>query len=330
MRFLLDSRVSAAVSVLSPGSGKDDAVKDAVIESLRSRILHIERHAPRRGVSAAPENSPLPRSRRRLRWELGCPACDDLLPRGLEANSLHEIKGVPSAVRGASAADWMAGIGFAARLAVRRIDTFAASEETHASSSMSGSGLGSGIGPWVLWCWPRQLAGEFGSPSAAGLASLGLDPSRLIIVETARAGDALNAIEESLRAQSLAIVIGIVEEAELTPARRLSLAAGETATPCLLVTHPASEPAGATATRWRVQRGGSAPHTFDPRAPGSPRFSIALERCRARPESAARSPMLLEWSDETRRFDLASIVADLPAQARGADGRAVPAAVRAY
>lgn len=71
------------------------------------------------GVSAVPENSPLPCSRRRLRWELGCPACDDLLPRGLEANSLHEIKGVPSAIHGASAADWMAGIGFAARLAVQ-------------------------------------------------------------------------------------------------------------------------------------------------------------------------------------------------------------------
>jgi len=304
MSFLLDPRVSAAVSVLSPESGKD-----AVIESLRSGILHIERHAPRRGASAAvPENAPLPRSRRRLRWELGCPACDDLLPRGLETNSLHEIKGAPSTIRGASAADWMAGIGFAARLAVRRIDACAATDATNASSSMTGSG----IGPWVLWCWPRQLAGEFGSPSAAGLAGLGLDPSRLIIVETARAGD------------------GIIDEAELTPARRLSLAAGETATPCLLVTHPASEPAGATATRWRVKRGGSASQTFDPRAPGSTRFSIALERCRARPESAARSPMLLEWSDETRRFDLASIVADLPAQARGADGRAVPAAVRAY
>jgi len=261
-----------------------------------------------------------------LRWELGCPACDDLLPRGLETNSLHEIKGASSSIRGASAADWMAGIGFAARLAVRRIDACAATEATNASSSIAGSG----IGPWVLWCWPRQLAAEFGSPSAAGLAGLGLDPSRLIIVETARAGDALNAIEESLRAQSLAVVIGIIDEAELTPARRLSLAAGETATPCLLVTHPVSEPAGATATRWRVKRAGSAPQAFDPRAPGSTRFSIALERCRARPESAARSPMLLEWSDETRRFDLASVVADLPAQARGAGGRAVPAAVRAY
>jgi protein ImuA len=159
---------------------------------------------------------------------------------------------------------------------------------------------------------------------------LGLDPSRLIIVETMRASEALNAIEEGLRAQSLAAVIGVLDEAELTPARRLSLAAGETATPCLLITHPASEPAGATATRWRVKRDRSAPHPFDSRAPGAARFSVALERCKARPESVAQPPMLLEWSDETRRFDLASIVADLPAQTRGADGRPFPGAVRAY
>lgn len=316
MRFLLDPRVSTPAPVLPTG-------KDAVIENLRSRILHIERHAPRRGAAvSAPESASLPRAGRRVSWELGCPACDDLLPRGLETNSLHEIKGQSSADRGASAADWMAGIGFAARLAVRRIDTFAAARGASASASL--------VRPWVLWCWPRQLAGEFGSPSAAGLASLGLDPSRLLIVETARAGDALNAIEESLRAQSLAVVIGVVEEAELTPARRLSLAAGETATPCLLVTHPASEPAGATATRWRVKRIASAAQSFEPRAPGAPRFSIALERCRARPESAARPPMFLEWNDETRRFDLASVMADLPAQTRGAGGRTDRAAVCAY
>jgi protein ImuA len=275
---------------------------------------------------SASENASLPRSPRRLRWELGCPASDGLLPRGLEPNSLHEIKGEPSAVHGASAADWMTGIGFAARLAVRRVDALAAAQRTNAQPSIAHSTAG----PWVLWCWPRPLAGEFGLPSAAGFLRLGLDPSRLIIVETARASEALNAIEEGLRAQSLAAVIGVLDEAELTPARRLSLAAGETATPCLLVTHPASEPAGATATRWRVKRDPSARHPFDPRAPGAVRFSVALERCKARPESAAQPPMLLEWSDETRRFDLASVVADLPAQTRGADGSAFPAAVRAY
>ena len=245
---------------------------------------------------------------------------DELLPRGLETNSVHEVKGIASALGGASAGDWMAAIGFAARLAVRRVEALSAVRARAAPPSVTQ--------PWVLWCWPRTLAGEFGAPSAAGLAHLGLDPSRLLIVETARAGEALNALEESLKASSLAVVIGVLDEIELTPARRLSLAAGETATPCLIVTHPASEPAGATATRWRVGRAPSAGHRFDPRAPGPSRFSAILERCRARPESASRPPLILEWSDETRRFGLASVVADLPAQTCGAQSGAFAATVR--
>jgi protein ImuA len=236
-----------------------------------------------------------------------------LLPRGLEANAVHEIKGTPSVAKGASAADWMAGVGFAMRLAVRRIDALATK---HAMSQ-----------PWVLWCWPKSIAGEFGSLSLAGFAHLGLDPARLIVVEAARSGDALNAIEESLKGASLAVVVGVLDELDLMPSRRLSLAAGEMTTPCLIVTHPASTPAGATATRWRIKHAPSAPHRFDPRAPGPSRFEVALERCRARPESAARQSFVLEWSDETHRFDLASVVADLPAQTRragsGADARAL-------
>jgi protein ImuA len=212
----------------------------------------------------------------------------------------------------------MGAIGFAARLAVRRVDALSAPRTIKGAAAS-----------WVLWCWPRALAGKFGSPSAAGLAHLGLDPSRLIIVETARAGEALNAIEESLKAYNLAVVIGVLDEIELTPARRLSLAAGETATPCLLITHPTSAPAGATATRWRVRQVSSGDHRFDPQAPGASRFSAVLERCLARPGSAARSPMLLEWSDETRRFCLASVVADIPAQTHGAQNNSLAPTVRA-
>ena len=75
-------------------------------------------------------------------------------------------------------------------------------------------------------------------------------------------------MEEGLRSQSLALVIGVLGEAELTPARRLSLAAAEHLTPCLLVTDPRLSPAGSTATRWRVGARGSASHPFDGAAPG--------------------------------------------------------------
>lgn len=302
---------------LGPAAGLMNASrKAAVIAGLRSRILSLERHAPRRGPLAPsePTSAEGRHPGRPRRWELGCSATDALLPKGLETNAVHEVKGVPSIAGGASAADWMASIGFAARLVARRVDSFSA---TRSASR-----------PWVLWCWPKTMASEFGSPSSAGFAHLGLDPARLIIVETARSGDALNAIEESLKGTSFAVVVGVLDDLDLMPARRLSLAAGEMVTPCLVVTHPASAPAGATATRWRIKRLSSAAHRFDPRAPGASRFEVALERCRARPESAAQPPFVLEWSDETHRFDLASVVADLPAQTRRAGSGADAPALR--
>jgi hypothetical protein len=295
--------------------------RNDLLDSLRSSILKIEKHALRKGPAITRDEA---QGRSggagfppRARWELGCNADQALLPGGLEANALHEIKGKSSSPNGASAADWMAAIGFAVRLAVRRTMTLCEAAQDK------------GAAPWVLWCSSRPVASELGVPSAAGLAGLGLDPARLLIVETARVSEALNAIEESLRSQSLALVIGAVEEADLTPARRLSLAAGEGGTPCLLVTHPASAPAAAAATRWRIGWAPSALHPFDSRAPGAPRFSIALERARACPESAAKPAMLVEWNDETHRFDLAAGVADLPAEAGRARRSAFPA-IRSY
>jgi protein ImuA len=138
----------------------------------------------------------------------------------------------------------------------------------------------------------------------------------------------LNALEESLRASSLALAFGVFDEVDLTAGRRLSLAAGKGRTPCLLMTHPGSAPAGATATRWRVARAPSAPHPFDARAPGHTRFLLNIERCRTRPESAAHAPLLVEWCHETRRFDLAAVVADPAARPRRTDSGSLTAAVR--
>src|ERR1700742_277872 len=107
MSFLLGEDVSFA----GPASSSE-SVKDAVIERLRSRILSLERHAPRRGPWAATTSTseegarPIsPQvSRREAGWQLVCAAADTLLPTGLAANALHEIKGQPSALHGASAA----------------------------------------------------------------------------------------------------------------------------------------------------------------------------------------------------------------------------------
>jgi hypothetical protein len=115
-------------------------------------------------------------------------------------------------------------------------------------------------------------------------------------------------MEEGLRSASLALVIGVVPEVALTPARRLSLAAAQ-GTACLLVTDPRAPAAGSTATRWRVSQRSSAPHSLDAAAPGAPRYAVALERCREGALMIEASPLVLEWSDETHRFRVAAAVA---------------------
>jgi protein ImuA len=239
-------------------------------------------------------------------WTLGLPALRHRLPAGLDPTALHEIK--PELRAGAAVAgDWAAALGFALRLALCRLQSL--DDESAA--------------PRILWCWPAEFARELGQPYGHGLSALGLEPSTCLFVETARAADALWAMEEGLRAGSMALVIGVLDEAELTPSRRLSLAAGEQRTPCLLITHPRLPAAGSTATRWRVGARGSGPHVFDAGAPGAPRYSLTLERCRHGPLAAEPLSLLVEWSDETHRFRMAAAMADrAPAPRRTGRGAA--------
>ncbi len=274
--------------------------KAGVLAELRHRITALERGPSLIASSSSPElaaqplGSQPPGSQSHGSWTLGAAELDQRLGSGLDAASLHEVKAEPQAT-GVAAGNWAAALGFALRLAVRRLQSLEAS---------------SAGPPRILWCWPSVFARELGAPYGHGFAALGLEPSSWLFAETARAADALWAMEEGLRSQSLALVIGVVGEAELTPARRLSLAAAEHLTPCLLITDPRLSPAGSTATRWRVGARGSASHPFDGAAPGAPRYAVALERCRHRPLTREPLPHLLEWSDETHRFRMAAPVAD--------------------
>lgn len=260
-----------------------------MLAELRTRITALERGS---SLIASPSSPELASQSQRL-WTLGAAELDHRLVAGLDAASLHEVKAEPQP-SGVAAGDWAAALGFALRLAVRRLQSIEASPASP---------------PRILWCWPSVFARELGAPYGHGFAALGLEPSTWLFAETARADDALWAMEEGLRSQSLALVIGVLSEAELTPARRLSLAAAEHLTPCLLITDPRLSPTGSTATRWRVGARGSASHPFDGAAPGAHRYAVALERCRHRPLTGEPVPHLLEWSDETHRFRVAAAVA---------------------
>jgi protein ImuA len=269
-----------------------------LIDGLRQRIRAIERHAPI-SCGSPPEASASLWSPNT--WTLGADEIDARIgARGLDGASLHEVK-----PQGGGGREQAAALSFTLRLAVRRLQSIAA-------------GQGRPTHKCILWCWPERAAREAGRLYGPGLAALGLDASAILIVETARASEALWALEEGLKSGSLALAVGVLPEIALTPARRLALAAAEYATPALLVTDARAGVMAATATRWRTVPERSAPHPFDPEAPGGARLAVTLERCRGRPESEMLSSVL-EWCDETHRFRMASPVAHrAPASQSGA------------
>src|SRR5690242_644820 len=104
----------------------------------------------------------------------GVAAIDDALPGGgLARGAVHEILGA-----GGDEEDGAAAAGFAAAILTRL-----------------------GAGP-VLWCLKRpDLYGP-------GLAEHGLDPARLVLVSAPRDEEILWAMEEGLRTQGVAAMIG--------------------------------------------------------------------------------------------------------------------------
>ena len=272
-----------------------EAARTTLLAGLRARIHAIERHSS--------FHTPLELSAERLRpqgqsasrlWTLGAPEIDQRFAGGLDVAAVHEVKpGRREA--GVTAGDWVTALGFALRLAVRRLAQVRAQP--------------SGSSAQILWCWPASLARELGAPYGPGLAALGLEPSSCLLVETVRVADALWAMEEGLKSGSVAAVIGVLKDVELTPARRLSLAAAAHRTPCVLVTDPRSGAAGATATRWRSDGRTSAAHPFETSAPGASRRAVSLEHCRQSSVTPQASSLVVEWSNDTHRFRVAPALA---------------------
>ena len=272
-----DAHCDPALLRRSDAPGKDAApVPYSVIEALRAQVRAIEQPV----LSLAPGRiDPLPRHEL---WTLGSPDLPPSMARPLAPYGVHEIK--PQPTPGTSAAAGRALVlGFALRLAVRRLKALRALEAP------------------IVWCAASVEANETGHLYVPGLLALGLDPANLLKVEPARASETLWALEEALKSGACALVIGSLDTLDLTAARRLALAAQSTQTPCLLLTHGASQAAGATASRWRVGLAPSRPHPMDQRAPGGFAVTLTIERCRGNP-ALSLSPCVLEWSHETHRF----------------------------
>jgi protein ImuA len=231
----------------------------------------------------------------------GLSAIDRVLPGGgLARGAVHEILGA-----GGDEEDGALAAGFAAAILAR---------------------LGDGSGP-VLWCLPRpDLYGP-------GLAALGLDPDRLVLLAARADADLLWAMEEGLRTPGLAAVVGEIGAFAAVASRRLQLAAERSGVTGLVLRRwrEAAEAArerglaNAATTRWRVAALPSAPTLPSPAAGGglgrgwvgAARWRVELLRCRGGEPAAWE----VEVADATGALSVAAAMADRPSAARRGEWR---------
>ena len=130
----------------------------------------------------------------------------------------------------------------------------------------------------IVWC-PAAAGSGTGMLHAAGLAALGLDPGRLLIVDSPSPGARLAALEDILRTEGLAAVIveydGVSQSSDywMRLARRAQLAAEASGVTGLLLGWPVA--ATGFDTLWRIAPDVSDMATADATAPASGTLAMA-------------------------------------------------------
>jgi protein ImuA len=157
--------------------------------------------------------------------------------------------------------------------------------------------------PLLLVASHRALT-DHGRPHGHGLRQLGLDPARLILVETRNDQQTLWAMEEALRSGAPAAVGGAIQKLDLKTSQRLHLAAGDAGLPLVLLRPARADEASAAATRWRIGTVEAARDRFGLLA--RTRWRARLERCR----NGRPGEWLVEFDHAAYRFSLAAPLAD--------------------
>lgn len=197
---------------------------------------------------------------------LGHRGADAVLGGGLARGALHEVF---AGDQGASA------IGFTAGLAQR----------------LAG-------GKPLFWITSDFAILEYGAICAPGLAGLGGDPARLVLLRLSHAHDVLKAASDILSCPHVgALVIemtGAPRALNLAASRRLTLAANSGNIPALLLRLGAVPQPSAAETRWLVKAAPSSPQEDW----GAPRFEAQLLRNR----HGGLGQWRMEWDCENGCF----------------------------
>jgi protein ImuA len=218
------------------------------------------------------------------RFSLGAPAADARLPGGLPVAALHEIYATDPGDRASAH-------GFALLLALRAVQA-AAPGKPLLHIDLSGDGRRQG------WLYPP------------GLAAIGIDPARLILVRVADSLAALRAADSALREPALGAVIALlpgrtVKGLDLTASRRLMLAARRSGVMMLLARSDGGAAPSAAYSRWSVAAAPS--RALLAGAPGAPCFAAEMRRHRGGIPPFA---YMMEWNrDRTCFTDPAPVAA---------------------
>jgi len=177
------------------------------------------------------------------RLPLGVESLDSALAGGLAPGRVHLLSGRPGHDGALT--------GFTIAL-LRRV--LAHVDGPRANDSRANDSRADVSAP-VVWC-PAAAAGASGMLYAAGLAALGIDPGRLLIVDSPSPGQRLAALEDILRTSGLAAVIleydGVSQSGDywMRLARRAQLAAEASGVTGFLTGWPVT--ASGFETQWRI------------------------------------------------------------------------------
>lgn len=136
--------------------------------------------------------------------------------------------------------------------------------------------------PALVWLGLKAESGETGLLYAPGLARLGMGSGALVMVLAEGIVPMLWAAEEATASPAVAAVVleCLVPHRALdfTALRRLSLRAGQSSTPVLVLRYGEGREASPARTRWAVRAAPSAQNPFDGRAPGEALWRASLEK----------------------------------------------------
>jgi len=168
----------------------------------------------------------------------------------------------------------------------------------------------------LLWLRTADAARRCGCLHAPGIAELGGDPDRLLLIEAGDAKALLAAANDAARCPGSAAVVveswGQLPALDLTAGRRLALGARDAGVTLLLLRLAAEPTPSVAETRWRIAAAPS--RELEANAPGAPAFDLELLRWRAGPAGAR---WRLEWNRDDQAFrDAALSGAVLPLASR--------------